>query len=175
MILQELRRRHPELAFPKSATTRPRRQGEGGDLYRFLSEEEFDAFLKKDAFIETATVHGGARYGTLKDEILPAIREGRTVIREVDVQGFQSIRINPLFSGVPTPYTLVSIFILPESRDQLITRIKNRAPMSEEELARRIASMDRELSIAPLCTAQVLNREGKLEETLKEVEAVLGQ
>jgi hypothetical protein len=33
--------------------------------------------------------------------------------------------------------------------------------------------MDRELSIAPQCTVQILNKEGQLEQTLKEVEKAL--
>ena len=189
VILQGLRKRHPELVFPKSATTRPRRKGEGDDLYRFFSEEEFDRALADDAFIEWARVHGGGRYGTLKEEILPAIEAGKTVVREVDVQGFESIRSNPLFARAPDllrgsvrgsagdrpSYRLVSVFILPEDRERLIRRIKDRAPMAEDELARRIASMDHELGLAPLCDVQVLNKEGKLEETLKEVEEVLSR
>ncbi|MFA6523547.1 MAG: hypothetical protein WCS85_04240 [Candidatus Peribacteraceae bacterium] len=173
VILQELRRRHPELTFPRSATTRPRREGEGKDLYRFLTEQEFDDLLKNDAVIEWATVHGGARYGTLKDEIVPAIEAGKTVVREVDVQGFESIRMSPLFSGTNAPYRLISVFILPESKEQLVERIKNRAPISDEELGRRIRSMDIELSKADLCTVKIVNREGKLGETLREVENVL--
>jgi guanylate kinase len=175
VILQQLRAQHPELVFPKSATTREKRKGEGNDLYRFLTEEEFDRSLEQGAFIEWARVHGGARYGTLKEEIIPAIEQGKTVVREVDVQGFQSIRMNPLFTGDRAPYRLVSVFILPEDRERLIKRIKDRAPMAEDELARRLASMDHELSLAPLCDIQVLNREGKLEETLRDVEEALSK
>lgn len=173
VILKQLRSKHPEYVFPRSATTRSRRRGEGADLYRFLSEEEFDTYVQSDAFIEFATVHGGARYGTLKEEILPAIDAGKTVVREVDVQGFESISTNPLFSGPDAAYALRSIFILPENREQLIARITRRAPIGEDELARRIASMDKELAVADRCTAQILNREGKLEETVADVEATI--
>jgi guanylate kinase len=175
VILQELKRRHPELVFPRSATTRERRVGEGDDLYRFLTNPEFDELLKKKGVLEWAQVHGGARYGTLKDEIIPAIESGKTVVREVDVQGFESISADPLFAGSNAPYHLVSVFILPESRVQLIERITKRAPISEDELQRRIRSMDQELSVAPRCTVQILNKEGMLEETIKEVESVLSR
>ena len=55
VILKELRRRHgsarlttgPEFHFPRSATTRPRRDGESDDLYRFVTDAEFDQLLKK--------------------------------------------------------------------------------------------------------------------------------
>ncbi len=173
VILKELRRKHPEFVFPKSATTRERRPREGTDLYRFLTDGEFDDLIRKEQVLEWAQVHDGARYGTLKDEILPAIETGKTVVREVDVQGFESIRNHPLFAGEHPRYPLVSVFILPENKEQLIARITHRAPISHEELAHRIESMDTELSMAKFCTLQILNREGKLQETIREVETVL--
>ena len=173
VILKELRKRHPECVFPKSATTRARRSGEGTDLYRFLTDAEFDRLLQEGQVLEWARVHDGGRYATLKDEILPAIEAGKTVIREVDVQGFESIRAHSLFAGLNPPYRLISIFILPENREKLIRRIEKRAPISAEELAHRIASMDRELGMASLCTVQILNREGKLPETIAQVDSAL--
>ena len=173
VVLRKLRETHPELHFPRSATTRPRRPGEGEELYRFVTDEEFDRLLDDQAFIETAIVHGGARYGTLKEEIFPHIEQGRTVVREVDVQGFESIRRDPLFSGDNPPYFLQSIFILPESTGQLIDRIRQRAPISDEELDRRIESMEKELAYANECTVSVINADGKLDETIREVERVI--
>ena len=173
VILKELRKRNPVFHFPRSATTRPRREGEGDDLYHFLSDAEFDVLLKNGKLLEWAVVHQGARYGTLLSEILPAIDTGKTVIREVDVQGFESIRKHPLFAGPKASYALQSIFIAPENKEQLIARIRRRAPIAEEELSRRIASMEKELSYAPLCSATVLNREGKLQEVVAEVERVM--
>lgn len=171
VILKELRARHPEFHFPRSATTRPKREGEGDDLYRFVTDGEFDQLLKKNQILEWATVHAGARYGTLVEEIIPFIESGKTVIREVDVQGFDSIRKHPLFSDT---YPLQSIFILPESKEQLIAHITLRAPMEQEELKRRLQSMEKELAYATLCTTSVKNIEGKLDETLKEVESLIG-
>src|SRR5436189_6389436 len=80
VILKELKKRHPDLHFPRSATTRARREGESADLYHFVSEEEFDALLKAGKMLEWAQVHGGARYGTLVEEIIPMIERGKTVV-----------------------------------------------------------------------------------------------
>lgn len=173
VILKELRSRHPEFHFPRSATTRPRRDGEGNELYRFLNDTEFDQLLKNGKVLEWATVHAGARYGTLVDEIIPFIEKGQTVIREVDVQGFDSIVKHPLFSANAPKYPLQSIFILPESKEQLIKHITARAPIAQDELKRRIASMEKELGYANLCTHQVKNVEGKLEETLDSVRQMI--
>ncbi|MBI1813089.1 hypothetical protein HY285_05865 [Candidatus Peregrinibacteria bacterium] len=173
VILQRLRSTCPSLHFPRSATTRKRREGEGDDLYRFVSDAEFDRSIATDALLEWATVHEGARYGTLIDEIIPWIRKGKIVVREVDVQGFQSISNHMLFAGKNAPYRLQSIFILPESKEQLIVHITKRSAMSPEEFHRRLGSMERELSSASACSARVINREGKLRETLKEVESLI--
>jgi guanylate kinase len=173
VILKELRRKHPEFVFPKSATTRERRKGEGDDLYHFVSDVAFDVLVAEGKVLEWAVVHGGARYGTLVEEILPPIQSGKTVVREVDVQGFDSIRTHHHFRNPEAPYRLQSIFIMPENRAQLIARITKRAPISAEELERRIASMDRELTYARLCDAEVVNRDGKIAETIGEVERVI--
>lgn len=173
VILKKLRARHPEFLFPRSATTRERRKGEGTDLYHFVTDEEFSKLEAEKKLLESAVVHGGARYGTLISEIIPAIEAGKTVVREVDVQGFDSIRSHPLFIGNPPTHVLQSIFILPESKEQLIGHIRKRAPIAGDELKRRIESMEHELTYADLCNVQVRNTEGELEETLAEVEREL--
>lgn len=173
VILKRLRSLHPEFHFPRSATTRERRPGEGTELYHFVSDTTFDELIEKKKVLEYATVHEGARYGTLTDEIIPMIEQGKTVVREVDVQGFESIRSHPLFSGTQARFPLQTIFILPESREQLLTHITKRSPMNREELDRRIASMDKEIESAKLCDAQIRNVEGHLEETIVEVERII--
>ena len=173
VILQQLRDRNPQIHFPRSATTRDRRDGEGDDLYHFVSDEEFDAYVADGNTLEWAVVHGGARYGTLVDEIVPPIERGDVVVREVDVQGFDSISSHQLFRGEDPPYTLESIFILPESKAQLIDHITKRAPIGEDELNRRLASMEHELDYADSCNHQIVNAEGELEATIASVEAVL--
>jgi guanylate kinase len=173
VILKRLRISHPELHFPRSATTRQRRENEGNELYHFVNDQEFEDMLKQEKFLESAIVHNVGKYGTMVDEIVPYIEQGKTVVREVDVQGFQSISHNPLFHGPSALYKLQSIFIMPEDRQHLIERIKNRAPISDAELQKRIKSMDNEITFANQCTHTIVNREGKLEDTMKEIERIL--
>lgn len=173
VILSQLRTKHGEWHFPRSATTRAKRAGESDDIYHFVSDAEFDALLKDKKVLEWAVVHGGARYGTLLAEIVPPIEEGNIVVREVDVQGFESIRNSVLFSGEKPMYQLQSIFLLPESKEQLIEHIQKRSPMRKEEIDRRMESMQKELDYAALCSAQVVSKEGKLDEAIAEVEAAI--
>ncbi len=173
VILQSLRENHPDAHFPRSATTRDRREGEGDDLYHFVSDAEFDQLHEEGKVLEYAVVHGKKRYGTLVDEIIPHIDNGKVVIREVDVQGFDSIRNHHFFREEDSGYNLQSIFILPESSEQLIQHIVDRAPISDEELKRRIASMEVELAHAKDCDVQITNKEGKLDDTIAEVERTI--
>lgn len=169
VILKSLRERHPEFVFPRSATTRERRPGEGDELYHFVSEDDFTQWLKEEKFLETAQVHKGARYGTLVSEIIPHIEQGKVVVREVDAQGFHSISANDLFRSGGT-HKLQTIFILPESVDQLVEQITKRAPMGKEELERRLVSMKKELETAEKTDIRIKNPRGKLEETIATVE-----
>jgi guanylate kinase len=168
-ILRHLRSAHPNYVFPKSATTRPPREGEGSDLYHFISDAEFTQWLHEGKFLEWAQVHHGARYGTLMDEIVPAIEAGKIVIREVDVQGFLAMKQHPLFIKGGR-YPLKTIFILPENEGQLVRQITKRAPISEEELDRRLQSVRRELACAPETDVQIVNRDGALDATIARVE-----
>lgn len=174
VILKSLKTRHPEFVFPRSATTRTQRKGEGDELYHFVSEEEFSQWMKEGKFLEWAQVHQGGRYGTLLSEILPPIEQGRTVVREVDVQGFESIRQHALFQAGGA-YTLRTIFILPESEAQLLAHIQRRAPMEDKELQNRIESMRRELAVAGQTDTRIRNVEGKLKQTITEVEKTIDQ
>ncbi len=170
VILQSLRANHPQLVFPRSATTRARRPREGDDLYHFVTDAEFDQWLADAKFLEWAQVHKGARYGTLLNEIVPPIEQGKIVVREVDAQGFLSIRELAQFSGENALYRLQTIFILPENEDQLVRHITRRAPISEDELARRLESVRKEIACATLTDSRVYNREGDLQGTIQQVE-----
>jgi guanylate kinase len=173
VILKKLRAKHPELHFPKSATTRPRRAGEGDEIYHFVSDAEMDSLIADKKVLEWAVVHGGARYATLLDEIIPPIEEGKTVVRGVDVQGMDRIRLDTMFDPQHGAYRLRTIFILPESKEQLLAHIEKRAPMTKEELEKRMQSMEKELSYAAFCDEQIVNPEGKLEDTFGKIEQLI--
>src|SRR5665647_3645802 len=63
-----------------SHTTRaPRGQEKHGRDYFFVSEQEFDAMIQADAFVEWAAVHN-YRYGTSKKAIAERMAQGADVI-----------------------------------------------------------------------------------------------
>ena len=167
-ILKALREGHPEYVFPLSCTTRaPRPNEKDGVVYHFVDKEEFMKKIDAGDFLEWAVVHGENYYGTLKDSILGPMEEGKTVIREVDVQGLRSIR-----ELVPAE-NLRSIFLTVDSWETLKARILKRSELPEDELERRHESFLVEMKWAEECDVVIENKEGQLEETISQVEKVL--
>ena len=129
-LVQELLRRRPELEFSISYTTRPRRDSETpGDDYIFVGEEEFEAMLARDAFLESARVFDHS-YGTSRESVSALLDQGSTVILEIDWQGAMQVR-----SREPEA---LGVFILPPSRQELERRLRGRGTDSEETIARRL-------------------------------------
>lgn len=164
-ILEAIRENHPEYVFPVSCTTREPRPGEEeGEVYNFVSKEEFQERMAADEFLEWAVVHGENYYGTLKEDILGPLREGKTVIREVDVQGVRSIR-----ELIPDEH-LTTIFITVDSWETLRRRILRRGELPEDEMQRRHESFLREMKWQDECDLVIQNLEGQVEKTIEDVE-----
>jgi guanylate kinase len=120
-----------------SHTTRaPRGQEKHGREYFFVSEQEFDALVLGDAFLEWAHVHGH-RYGTSKKAIEDRIAMGADVILEIDFQG--ALQIKKIFTNA------VLIFVLPPSWEELRSRLERRGEDSAEVIDLRLRNAALEL------------------------------
>lgn len=167
-VLHKLKEQQPEYIYPISATTRPMREGEkDGDIYHFLSKEEFKKGIDEDKFLEWAIVHQDNYYGMIKAPIMQGLKDGKTIVREVDIQGFDSIREKV------NKENLVTIFITVPNKAELIERIVNRATISDDELEKRKESMHKEFNRAKDCDYMVENIEGKLDETVVKVSNII--
>jgi guanylate kinase len=167
-VQKMLKEQHPEFIYPLSVTTRIPRPGEkDGEIYHFVSNEQFDQYIQNEELLEWATVHQYDRYGTLKDPIVQALQEGHIVIREVDVQGWKTIGQSEIQGNV------VSIFILPPSLEALKQRIIKRAPISPQELDARLQDMTMEMEYAKDYTYRVISEENQQERVYQEVEHII--
>lgn len=167
-VLDALRTNHPDFVFPVSCTTRQSRPGEeNGKVYYFVTKEEFQRRMEADEFLEWAVVHGENYYGTLKEEILKPLREGKTVIREVDVQGLRSIR-----ELIPKE-NLTSIFLTVDGWETLQRRILKRSTLPQEELDRRRESFLHEMEWAKECDITIVSAEGEIEKLIADTEAAI--
>lgn len=167
-VLKALRANHPEFVFPISCTTRDPRPGEkDGEVYYFVTKDEFKRRIEAGDFLEWANVHGENFYGTLKDEILKPLREGKTVIREVDVQGLKSIR------DLVPEQNLCSIFLTVDGWETLRRRILHRSELPEEELERRRQSFMKEMEWAKECDRTIVSIEGEITKLIADTEAAI--
>ncbi|WP_293659851.1 guanylate kinase [Rhodoferax sp. OV413] len=121
-----------------SHTTRPPRgQEKHGREYFFVSQQEFDAMVDSNAFVEWAHVHS-QRYGTSKKAIEDRMAMGADVILEIDFQG--AVQIKNIFANA------VCIFILPPSWEELRSRLERRGEDSPEIIDMRMKNAQLEVS-----------------------------
>jgi len=129
-LVNEVLKRDPALKVSVSHTTRkPRPHEIDGQHYHFVGLEEFRRLQAAGEFLEHAQVFDNY-YGTGRTQVDALRNAGHDVILEIDWQGAQQVR-----KAVPD---CISIFILPPSRQELETRLRNRKTDSDEVIARRL-------------------------------------
>lgn len=167
-VIRALKQQFPNFVFPISHTTRPMRPGEkDGEVYHFITSERFKEGISKGEFLEWAQVHKSFYYGTLKKPILDALEQGKIVIREVDVQGFHSIR-----KVIPRE-NLVTIFLKAENSKKLIERIEKRGHLPTEEVVQRMVSAELEMKDAELFDYQVWSLENQIPQCVEDVKRII--
>lgn len=127
-----------DIGVSVSHTTRGPREGEvNGKDYNFVSQDEFKALIGQNAFLEHAQVFDNF-YGTSQIWVEQELQAGRDVILEIDWQGAEQIR-----QQMPE---MVSVFILPPSREELLKRLTGRGTDSQEIIDRRMQDAVSEMS-----------------------------
>lgn len=140
-----------KLEFSISATTRqPRRGEQDGVNYYFMTVEQFKAAIANNEFAEYEEVYPGRYYGTLKREIERINGDGRNVILDIDVKG--GVNVKKMYGS-----EALSIFIAPPSIATLQARLEGRATDSAEEIAKRVAKAEFELTFADKFDHRVVN------------------
>ena len=130
--------RETGIALSISFTSRKPRPGERhAQHYHFISKDEFEAMISKGDFFEHALVHGDYK-GTAKQSVEPQLAAGKDVLLEIDWQGARQVR-----EKLPD---VISIFILPPSKEALETRMRNRGQDSEQVITQRLANAREEMS-----------------------------
>jgi guanylate kinase len=162
-IAKELLQRRPDLGYSVSCTTRaPRPDEVDGHDYYFMSVAEFLQERERDAFAESAQVHGNL-YGTLRREVERVMRGGQHVVMDIDVQGArQFARAFP---------QSVLVFVLPPSAEVLLERLRRRKTESPAELAARLQSALQELQALDGYEYVVVNDD--LERAVQSVSAII--
>lgn len=137
-----------------------------GVHFNFLSCEEFQRRIQAgDHFFEHAP-YNQHWYGTGWGALDQALETYPLVVKIVEIQGARIIK-----EKMPEA---VTIFIKPGSFDDLEPRLRRRdPPMREEDIRQRLAAAPIEIAAAPECDHVVTNWEGRLEDCVADVLAIL--
>lgn len=137
-LLKEILGDIGECYFSISMTTRQPREGEvDGVHYHFVSIEEFKKDIENENFLEYAIVHNNY-YGTSLKPVKEALKNGKLVIFDIDVQG--NATITKRLKDITT-----SVFIVPPSLTELKKRLLGRSTDSLEIIEKRIDMARREI------------------------------
>ena len=137
-LISALLKRHNDMKVSVSHTTRAPRPGEeDGVHYHFCQVDEFKSVIADDGFYEWAEVFGNF-YGTSKQAIQEQLDQGIDVFLDIDWQGAQQMR-----KIVPD---IITLFILPPSREELENRLNKRGQDSAEVIAKRMQQAQSEMS-----------------------------
>ncbi|NOX67467.1 MAG: guanylate kinase [Chlorobi bacterium] len=164
-IVRSALKKFPELVFSISATTREKRGVEkDGVDYFFITEDEFKNKIEQNEFVEWESFYG-YYYGTLKSFINSKMKNGKSVVLEVDVKG--ALKIKKEYPDA------VAIFIRPPSIEELKRRLRDRKTESDEDLQKRIQRAEMEIGYQKYFDYVVVNDD--LERAKKEVYEILNK
>lgn len=136
-LCRKMLARFPFLSYSISHTTRPPRKDEKQGIdYFFITKEEFLDKIKTKFWAEWAEVHDNL-YGTSLEFIRRKIREGSSLLLDIDVQGAKQIK-----ASLPDS---VTIFIMPPSFKVLEQRLRSRGTDSEDVIQKRLANAAKEI------------------------------
>ncbi len=127
-----------KLRLSVSHTTRAPRPGETDHVsYHFITNEEFEKLIERNAFYEYAHVFDHY-YGTSREIVEQWLNEGKDVLLDIDWQGARQIRKQ-------TP-DAKGIFIVPPSLEELNRRLVNRGTDAKEVIEGRMNKALNEIS-----------------------------
>ena len=122
-----------------SHTTRTARPNEkNGRDYFFISKNNFKKLIKKGQFLEHAKVFNNY-YGSSKNLVIKKLDAGKNIIFDIDWQGTRQIRNKKL------KYKLLTIFILPPSKQELLKRLKKRERNNIKTVKKRMKGFKKDL------------------------------
>lgn len=166
-LIDKLVKNYPDIVIPPSYTTRPERPVEGVKKYHFVSDKEFKDALKEDKILEYVKEHN-YWYGTDKMAIEDALKNGKTILMEIEPRGADYIK-----RQYPQCKT---IFVTPKSLDELEKRIRNDSQrgktIDEEEMQLRLREAKKEMEYRDEADYVVVNGDGGIENAFGELKNI---
>lgn len=146
-----------------SVTTRSPREGEiEGTHYFFAKQNEFEAMIQRNEFLEWAQVYVNL-YGTPRAFVVDNLDLGQDVLLEIDIQGALQVKQNMPLG--------VFIFISPPNIEELASRLLSRGQDSPDSIDLRLAASEDELKQISYYDYLVIN--DNVEEALDKVQSII--
>lgn len=160
-IVERIAKRGDDFYFTVTATTRSPRPNEvHGMNHIFVSKEQFRDMIANGELLEWAETYGNM-YGTPKDQVRNALANGLHVLLRIDVKGAMSVR-----DLVPDA---LLIFIAAPNKEVQADRLRRRGVDADNDVAVRLQAADAESSFADRFDHVIVNHEGKLPETVRQI------
>ena len=168
-IIRAIHEQYPKTSTLVTVTTRSPRPGEqNGVDYTFLTADEFD---NEDAQGHLAgkryvPLFGGVHYGISIPDLKEKMESSSAVFAPVDIEGARWLK---------DEYGATTIFIMPESFEQIQTRLRSRShEMPAKELEMRMHITEREFrQDSNEYDYRVVNADGSLAETVEQIVDIL--
>lgn len=166
-LVEHIERTYPDISYSVSCTTRQMRPDEieARDYY-FLSEEEFKRRIATGDFLEWA-LYGGNYYGTPKAKVESRLSRGEIILLEIEVQGARQVK-----EMIPRDQ-LTIIFIDAGPWEELESRVRARAPITDAELQKRRERYEDESSFKKEAMYVIRNPAGGLEAAKQNLDRVI--
>ncbi len=120
-------------------TRKPRINEKDGKHYYFVKDKEFKQLIKQRKFLEYAKVFKNY-YGSLKEAVVEQLEKGENVIFDIDWQGTQQIK------NIKLKYKIITIFILPPSKEELFNRLLKRDQKDKSVATERMKQFRSDIS-----------------------------
>lgn len=165
-IKKELMKRVENITTLPSFTDRTPRNGDvPGKTYNFVTTEEFERMIK-DGELYEYDVHHNHYYGTSRKVLNEKIKEGKVIVKDIDVNGTQS-----LIELLKQDTKVVTIF-LRVPKDELQKRLESRIDKpSPKEIQLRLNRFDFEESKIGIYDYVIKNND--LEKTVSIIQQII--
>lgn len=138
-LLSRLMAEFDNIYFSISSTTREPRAGERDGIdYHFITTDEFKQGIDQGKFLEWANVHKNY-YGTSLEPVEKALKDGKIVIFDIDVQGFH-------LAMKQYKELITSVFVTTKDRHELKKRLLKRGSDDEQTIENRLFNAATEIA-----------------------------
>ncbi|MBE6429641.1 MULTISPECIES: guanylate kinase [Campylobacter] len=138
-LLSRLISEFDNIYFSISSTTREPRDGEqNGVNYHFIDVDEFQKGIDEGKFLEWANVHKNY-YGTSLEPVEKALKDGKIVIFDIDVQGYH-------LAMKKYSHIITSVFVTTKDRHELKKRLTKRGSDDAQTIENRLFNAATEIA-----------------------------